>query len=462
MAAMGIGSYLSRLFRKQLLQKFIGVEILLGLIGGASVPILYFVYAYVDYGGFMFYMLSLVVIIGILTGLEIPLLMRVMEEYDPLDINLSNVLSMDYLGALLATLIFPFFLLPLFGTFQTSVFFGLVNITLGVLNLWYFSDHLSITKKRVLLVAASLVAVVFAGMLFTSSTLLSYWNNSLYQNPVVHSQQTAYQNIILTKGKKNLRLFLNGVIQFSSIDEYRYHESLVHLPLSKARYCKNILVLGGGEGLLVREILKHKSVETVTVVDLDTAIFKLATEHPQLLALNEQGMKDPRVKMVTQDAFVFLQENEQLFDVILADLPDPTTESIARLYSREFFRLTKLRLIPDGIFATQSTSPYHTNRAFWCIGESMRVGGYTQPLPFHTYVPSFGDWGFWVAANNRELSPTNFNIDVPVKYLDNRIAENSFIFEKDLLVDSIRYNTIDRPILLEYYMEGWRKWGQLK
>lgn len=459
MAAMGIGSFLSRLFKTKLLQKFIAVEIVLGLIGGASVPILYFVYAFVDYTGFMFYTLSLVVVIGILTGLEIPLLMRVMEEYDPLEINLSNVLGMDYLGALLATLLFPFLLLPLFGTFQTSVFFGLVNVSLGILNLWYFSDHLAITKRRALLIAAGIVILVFLGMLATSKNLLAWWNNNLYQNTVVYSKQTPYQNIILTKGKKDLRLYLNGVVQFSSMDEYRYHESLVHIPMSQAIYRKNILVLGGGEGLLTREILKYKEVETVTVVDLDPAMFELATKQPQLVSLNQNSMDDPRVKMVPQDAFVYLQENEHLFDVILADLPDPTTEGLTRLYSDAFFKLVRQRLVPQGVFATQASSPYHTKKAFWCIGETMKTA-FNTVQPFHTYVPSFGDWGFWITAP--QLSVDQIESGIPTQYLENTILPSTFYFQKDLRVDSVRVNTLDHPILLDYYMEGWRKWGQIK
>jgi len=460
MAAMGIGSFLSRLFKKHLLQKFISVEIILGLIGGASVPILYFVYAYVDYSGFMYYTLFLVVVIGILTGLEIPLLMRVMEEYDPLEINLSNVLGMDYLGALLATLLFPFLLLPLFGTFKTSVFFGLVNVSLGLLNLWYFSDHLSISKRRALSIAAGIVFLVFLGMLTTSNHFLAWWNNNLYQNTVVYSKQTAYQNIILTKGKKDLRLYLNGVIQFSSMDEYRYHESLVHIPMSQAAYRKNILILGGGEGLLTREVLKYKSVESITVVDLDPAMFDLATNQPQLVHLNQNSMKDPRVILEPQDAFVFLQENEQLYDVILADLPDPTTEGLARLYSDAFFKLVRQRLVPQGVFAAQASSPYHTKKAFWCIGETLKTAEFGEVLPYHTYVPSFGDWGFWVAAP--KLNIDNIGSDIPTQYLDDTILPSMFYFQKDLRVDTVKVNTLDHPLLLEYYMEGWRKWGQIK
>ncbi len=458
MAAMGIGSYFSRLMQEHLLQKFIGIEILLGLIGGASVPLLYWIYAHTNYGQFMFYMLSLVVLIGILTGLEIPLLTRILKDHYPLKINLSNVLSMDYFGALLATLLFPFFLLPMLGTFKTSILFGLVNVSLGFLNLWFFSDHIKLPKKRLLYAASTFVTLFFIALLYFSNVVLSHWNNSLYTSDVVYSKQTPYQNIILTKGTKSIKLYLNGVIQFSSTDEYRYHESLVHIPLANAVYKKNILVLGGGEGLVVREILKHPEVERVTIVDLDPAMFELASTNPDLVALNKNSLKDPRVQLVPADAYVFLQEASELYDVIISDLPDPSTESLARLYSREFFKLVRSRLVPQGVFATQATGPYHTLNAYSCINSSIKAGGFTHTYPYHAYVPSFGDWGFILAAN-RPLDTARLG-DQEMQFLNKDVLEKLFFFEKDIQVDSLPYNSLDRPILLEYYMEDWRKWGQ--
>ena len=460
MAAMGIGSYISRLFQENLLQKFIGIEIILGLIGGASVPLLYLIYAHTGYGEFMFYMLSLVVIIGILTGLEIPLLTRILKVHYPLKINLSNVLSMDYFGALLATLLFPFFLLPMLGTFKTSILFGLVNVSLGFLNLWFFSEHIGIKKKRILYAASTFVTVFFVSLFYLSNVVLDHWNNALYTDNVIYSKQTPYQNIILTKGKKDISLYLNGNIQFSSMDEYRYHESLVHIPMANAFYKKNILILGGGEGLVAREVLKHAEVERITIVDLDPAMFELSTTNRDIVNLNKGSLTDPRVRLEPMDAYVFLQETTELFDVIIGDLPEPSNESLSRLYSREFYKLVKSKLVPQGVFVTQATGPYHTLKAFHCIQSSIKAGGFAYIYPYHAYVPSFGDWGFVMAAN-RELDITKLG-DEEMKFLDKDILGKLFLFEKDLQLDSLPYSTLVQPILLEYYMEGWRKWGQNK
>ncbi len=458
MAAMGVGSFLSRLFKGDLLLQFIGVEIVLGLIGGSSVPILYFIFANSDYWGFMSVMILLIVLIGILTGLEIPLLARIMKEYYPLKINLSNVLSLDYMGALLATLLFPFFLLPWLGTFKSSLIFGIINLLIGFLNLWYFSPWLNVSKKRILSLASFTVLAYFGLMLFFAQSLLSYWNDSLYKDDIIYYEESPYQHIVLTKGGEDVRLYLNRVIQFSSMDEYRYHESLVHIPMSFAPYKGSVLLLGGGEGLAVREILKHKDVKEIYVIDLDPSILDLAVNNPHVKKINQGAMLDPKVIAIPQDAFVFLREKTMLFDVIISDLPDPTNESLARLYSREFFKLAKKRLSPNGIFVTQATSPNLATNAFWCINSSIKAAD-LNTYPYQAYVPSFGGWGFIIASNN-ELDINDISIDVPTEFLDNKTSKSLFEFEKDIILDSIPASTLDKPHVLELYLKDWNKWSK--
>lgn len=459
MAAMGVGSFLTRMFQKELLLSFIGVEILLGLIGGSSVPILYYCFPHADYWTFQIIMIGLIVVIGVLTGLEVPLLARIMKKYYPLKINLSNVLSVDYFGALIATLLFPFVLLPWIGVFKSSLIFGWLNIGLGVINLWYFSDFLNLKKKRIYGFAAFLASLYFALMLLFSQVLLDNWSDSLYRDDIIFNKQTPYQYIVLTKGGDDVRLYLNRVIQFSSVDEYRYHEAITHIPMSLARYKKNVLVLGGGEGLVIRELLKHPEIETITVVDLDPEMFKLAIENPYVAELNQHSLTHSKVKREATDAFQYLQFTEQLYDLIIADLPDPTNDAIARLYSKEFFKLAHRRLTPSGVFVTQASSPYHTNQAFWSIEASMQAGGFVHTLPYHAYVPSFGDWGF-VMGSDLPLDTSRIDIQVPTQFLENKMMDKLFYFEKDVLVDTILPSSLDHPQVLEYYLEDWRRWSR--
>ena len=456
MAAMGLGSFISRMFEKELLVKFVIVEILLGLIGGLSVPLLYAAFAYTS----LFYpaVLASIIAIGTLTGLEVPLLTRVLERDDELKFNLSNVLSMDYLGALLATLAFPFLLVPFVGVFRSALLAGLINMSIGFVVLWALAGAVNIERRRVLRLASVGVAVLLGVTLLVSGPLLNSWSESIYEDRVVYREQTPYQNIVVTRYRNDLRLYLEGNLQFSAIDEYRYHEPLIHIPAGLVPGELNVLMLGGGDGLGARELLKHPRLNSLTIVDLDPAIFRLAKENPNLRELNRRSLFDPRVETRSEDAYVFLQEQQRRYNLIIADLPDPKNVSLARLYSREFYRLVARHLSADGVFVTQATSPFFARKAFWSINDTLKAAGFAHVLPYHSYVPSFGDWGFVMAAN-RALRPEDVEVDVPTRYLHSAAIEKLFVFEKDLSRQSAAVSTIDRPRTLEFYLEGWEYWN---
>lgn len=457
LASMGLGSYVSRLIKTKLLRSFVAVEIMLGLVGGVAVPILYVTYAY----GAVFWpvVVGLIVVIGALTGLEIPLLTRIMDREESLDVNLANILSFDYLGALLATLAFPFLLLPVLGTFRASLVLGLLNLGIGAVNVWWFSDLLGRRSRRQGYALAAGAALFLAGLLGASGVLMEQWNDAVYEDRVVYREQSKYQRIVMTRYRSDLRLFLDGNLQFSSLDERRYHESLVHVPVSQAQRPRRVLILGGGDGLAARELLKYESVEQITIVDLDPAIFELARTHSALTRLNARSLHSPRVRTVAKDAFVFLEETAQTYDVILADLPDPNNVSLARLYSRTFYGLVRSRLAEGGVFATQATSPYFARNAFWTIRETVAAAGFTHSYPFHVSVPSFGEWGFVLAAN-RPLDPASARPTVETRYLSASVLPGLFQFPKDLTApDGIEPSTLDQPRVLDAYLDGWQYWN---
>jgi spermidine synthase len=455
MAAMGIGSYLSRLIKGDLLSVFIVVEIFLGFLGGMCIPVLYFIYAFTDL--YVFSMIFLIFAVGILIGLEIPLLTRIMDKYYALKLNISNVLSLDYLGALVATLLFPFVLLPLLGTFRSSLFFGVINMGIGFMNLWCFWDRFDLKKRKVYLFYCVGVSAVLFILLFLSPLLLRSWSNHLYEDHILLSKQSKFQKIVLTKDQNDVRLFINGNLQFSSIDEYRYHEVLVHPALSVAAAKNTVLLLGGGDGLVCRELLKYEEIQQIFLVDIDPEITKLAQKNNYLKRLNADSLRDARVKIFHEDANVFLKETPERFDVIIADLPDPNNISLARLYSLEFYRLVRKRLARGGVFVTQATSPYYAKHVFWCINETLSQAGFTHRYPYHAYVPSFGDWGF-ILASQDAIDKESMSIDVKTKYLDHDVLQTLFIFEKDLLVSDVRASTLDDPVVLNHYLRSWKHW----
>lgn len=456
MASMGLGAWLSRLMKHHLLATFIGVEIALAVVGGLSVPLLYAAFAYTS----MFYpaVLLLILAIGTLTGLEVPLLTRVMERNYELRFNLSNVLSLDYFGALIATLVFPFLLVPFAGVFRSALIVGLINMAVGFLNLWAFAEVLGLQRRRVFYAACISVVLLLGGMLAAAGPLIKGWSEDIYGDRVVYREQTPYQNIVLTKYKADLRLYLGGNLQFSSIDEYRYHEPLIHIPAAQVSGPLKVLMLGGGDGLAARELLKYPRLEQLTVVDLDPAMFRLARDNPHIRQLNGDSFRDPRVKTISEDAFVFLDRNNERFNLIIADLPDPKNISLARLYSREFYRVARRHLTVDGVFVTQATSPFYAREAFWSIVASLQSAGFKEVVPYHAYVPAFGEWGF-VLASDQPLQPEKTQLSTETRFLQPDGIEPLFSFGKDMLpTQEPLASSIDSPLVLTHYLEGWRYW----
>jgi len=454
MSAMGLGTYFSRFIRKNLLLKFILIEGILGIVGGLSVPILYGAYA----AEISYYpvMVLFIILIGILIGLEIPLLTRIMVKYYSLRQNISNILSLDYLGALFASLLFPFLLLPVFGLFQSSIVAGGLNVLVAAFALYFFRDYISNKHLKSLQIIIIAVIAILAGFFLAENKLMNAWESALYDDRVILSKQTKYQKIVVTKDKKDIRLFLDGNLQFSSIDEYRYHEALVHVPMTLGSQRKSVLILGGGDGLAVREVLKYPEVEKITLVDLDPEVTRLAIKHPLFLEVNGQSLLNSKVQVIHEDAFTFLNESNEYFDVILGDLPDPRNVSLSRLYSREFFKTVRKRLSKQGVFVTQATSPFFAKKAFWCIVESVRSADFKHVKPYHVYVPSFGDWGF-VLASSIKLEEDR-KLSVKTRFLDANIFQTVFNFSKDLIEKDIEFSALNDPKIFRYYLQGWQNW----
>lgn len=453
MAAMGIGTYLSKYIERDLLTRFVQIELALAALGGLSIPLLYLTYAWTKL--FIPVYLFLTISIGVLIGLEIPFLTRLMERYNQLKVNIANILSFDYFGALIATLSFPFILLPFFGVYQSSLLFGFANMSIGFAVLRVFASEIG-SKTRSLKHLTFALTAALGVMILTSHHFLRHWDQSLYEDRIIYSAQSSYQRIVLTRDRDDTRLYLDGNLQFSSIDEHRYHEALTHIPLAvRIVTPSRVLLLGAGDGLAARELLKYDAISEIVLVDLDPAIVSLARDNPHISTLNRGSLNDARVKVVFADAFGYLQTNEQRFDVIIADLPDPNNSGLARLYSKQFYQLAERNLSPGGLFVTQATSPYFAPRAFAGIAKTIEAAGFKHLYPYHANVPSFGDWGF-VLASNAKLNMTKPSISVETRYLDLRNFAGHFVFDKDTAVGDVEVTTLDRPVVLDYYLSGWQ------
>ena len=446
---MGVGSWASRFVEGDLLDRYLLVEILIGLFGGLAGVVLYAAYSVTE--NYYLVALALIAAISILAGLEIPLVTRLLEGTRGLKHSLSDVLAFDYLGALVASLAFPLVLVPWLGLQRTAFAVGLVNLGVAVVLLTRFAPRL-VGPTRLKLLSLGVGATLLAGFLWSSS-LTHLFEQYLYQDEIVHAEQTPYQRIVLTQRNRDLRLFLNGSIQFSSIDEYRYHEPLVHLAAGAVARREEVLVLGGGDGLAVRELLRWPDVGRITLVDLDPAMTRLARSHAMLRDLNEDALEDPRVEIVHADAFEYLEGDSRLYDLVIADLPDPSTLELGKLYSASFYRLVARRLAAEGVFVTQASSPYFARKAFWCVHETL-AEAFEEVRGVQSYVPSFGLWGYQLASN-APLRPERSPWPPGLRHLTAEQLPGFWHFAPDTGPLEVDVNRLENQILVQYYEEAW-------
>lgn len=455
MCAMGVGSYLSKFIRKNLFDWFVLVELGVGIFGGISSLILFLSNVYIE--SYELVMYIQIILIGTLVGLEIPLLTRIIEDNTKnLRVTLSSIFSFDYIGGLIGSIAFPLVLLPKFGYFATAFLTGTLNIVISIIIIFKYKNYIKNINLFKISAALALLLMLL-GTIF-SENIANNIESKLYRDRIILKEQTPYQNIVVTKHKDDVRLFINGNIQFSSSDEYRYHESLVHVPMSVSNSKRKILILGGGDGLAVREVLKYEDVENITLVDLDEDMVELCRTNKNIVDINKGALTSSKLNIVYNDAFKYLQDSNELFDVILIDLPDPNDENLNKLYTNIFYRLVGSHLNDGGIISVQSTSPYYAKKAFWCINKTLEEEDF-YVLPYHVQVPSFGDWGFQLASK-KPIDIDSINVDVETKFLNNETVNKLFSFSEDEKVDEDKLlsNTLSRPKLIEYYLEAVNNW----
>ncbi len=454
MFSMGIGSYLSKLLNDNLVQNFIAIEIAIALVGGISSLALLLAFPMVRalYDTVMF---SLIFIIGALVGMEIPLLTGILSNKKRIRDSIADVMSLDYLGALVGSVAFPLVLLPQLGLIRSSFAIGLITILTALTSIYFFRKHLKHPKTLTLISLVVLILLV----VFTvyGTRLSSYAEKHLYFDQIIYKKQTQYQRIVVTQSNinKEHRLYIDGHIQFSSRDEYRYHESLVHPLLSVKGKKENVLVLGGGDGLAVREIIKHDDVKLIHLVDIDPEMTKIAKRLYLLSKLNEHSLDSEKLTVFNQDAFTFINKAGMLYDRVIIDMPDPHNEAINKLYSKEFYTMIRKRMSPQGILVTQSSSPFFTHKTFWSIEKTLDAV-FEDTLSYHVTIPSFGIWGFNMARMNAEI-PTNFRFDVKTKFMDESTMQASMIFGKDTQKVKVPVNTIMEPKLYQLYLDDLKK-----
>lgn len=453
MSAMGIGSYLSKYMKNNLFNKFVFIEMSVGILGGFSTLILFMTNIYTEIYDLIMYVL--IILIGIFVGLEIPILTRIIEENESnVRKNLANIFTFDYMGGLIGSIAFPIILFPKLGFITTTFLVGSINIGVALIIILRYKKY--IKKYNVVKCIAIICLVVILIFLCTGGIIANKIEEGLYRDDVILSEQTAYQKIVMTKHKDDVRLFLDGNLQFSTVDEYRYHEALVHIPMLYAKSHERVLILGGGDGLAAREVLKYDDVQEIVLVDIDKQMTDLCKNNEEIAKLNNYSLENEKLKLINEDAYMFVQENKEKFDVIIIDFPDPNNENLNKLYTNVFYNYVKANLTEDGVMVCQSTSPYYAKKSFWCINKTIKTQ-FKNVLPYHLQVPTFGEWGFNLAFNGDN---TKGKLSVETKYLTDENINTMFVFGKDEAIDlaQIEENNMFKPTLISYYNEEVQNW----
>jgi spermidine synthase len=453
LTAMGVGSALSARARgplPRLVATFVRVELLLGVVGGFSAAALYVAFDRVAHFRVLLY--GVVALVGALVGVELPLVMRILRARLRFRDLVATVFAFDYLGALVASVAFPLALVPHLGLVRTALMFGLVNTLVALWALRLFRDDVSQRRGLALLAVLGLAALA-AGMAL-APRVMDLAEERAFPDEVVYAKTSPYQRVVITRAPGDLRLYLNGNLQFSTRDEYRYHEALVHPALAALPRRAHVLILGGGDGLAAREVLKYPDVEDVTLVDLDPTVTGLFTRQEELARLNDHAFTDPKVRVLSQDAFAYLRQETRTFDFIVVDLPDPSSFSLGKLFSTSFYQALRPRLAPGGAAVVQATSPFVAPRAYWCVVSTLEQAGFVA-APFHVLVPSFGEWGF-VLATDAPLAPApDAAYPRGLRFVDAGEAAAMFQFPRDMARVATKVNRLDNQALVQYFEEEW-------
>lgn len=460
--SMGLGSRISRYISGDLLKRFIYIEFILSLLTAFVSVITYLSSAY--YGDNTIIIYGLSILVGLLIGMEIPIVMRLNDEHEELKINVSSVMEKDYYGSLLGGVFFAFIGLPYLGLTYTPFILGSINFLVACLLIYILWKSIEKRLQRQLFVLIAGVALIIGAGAFTAKGIIDFGEELRYKDRVIFSEQTKYQRIVITQSKEAYWLFINGNQQLSSIDEVMYHEPLVHPVMGLLKNPKHILVMGGGDGGAVREILKYQSVEKITLVDLDPRMTELGQTQDWLVSMNQNALNDPKVEIINADGFTWLENNPDYFDAVIIDLPDPKTVELGRLYSYEFYQLCYHHLRPYGAITTQAGSPYYAARAFNCIDQTMTAAGFTT-APLHNQVVTLGEWG-WVmgikSGGKEELKTALQSLsfeNIKTEWMNKESMTLITSFGKRVFPDDdkrVETNRIHNPVLYKYYLNG--KW----
>ncbi len=455
LTGMGIWAYFSRFLEDNALKNFFKIELFLSILGATSVILLKFAYIYFTGYQFTFQIVYflMTLTIGSLVWMEIPLVATIYKNLNLKSKSIiSDIFTFDYIGGLIASLLFPIVLLPLLGLYNISIFIGSINLFVAIAYLLYLKKQkIVIFPFKKYFFAIFCVILYFVILFFSNTKLENIYLQYYYKEPILQTTESPYQQIVLTKRWEDFRMYLNGNLQFMSLDEGIYHKSLIDWPYNflKNKEKISVLILGWWDWLAVRNLLQYSNIEKIILVDLDPKVVELAKTEQNLVKLNQNALNNEKVTILTEDAFQYILQTKEKFDLIIADFPDPKDTYTAKLYSKEFYIWVYWTLNSGGIFVTQSSNAFFSNKVLFSVEKTLK-NVFENAYAYHKYLPSFGDWGFVIARKWENINPTILCPEESCTFFDENYRENT---------ENISENTLANPKIIEYYGEGYEKFN---
>lgn len=416
-------------------------------------------------------------VLGLFIGMEIPLIARIREfvHKQHLVHNAGTIYGADYIGAGIGAAIWITIMLSLEINLSASITAS-ANLIAGVVFWLRYKQH--IRFKYLLLFGHIACAFLVAAIFSHGGQWAKSFNNLLYLDKVAHHQQTRYAQVVLTERQlpnhnfPMVSLYLNGRLQFAQDDEHIYHKFLVYPAMAASARHDNVLIIGGGDGLALRDVLAW-SPKQVTLMDLDSdvvALFKEPHKHlnkhlaDNIKRLNNDSLNDDRVTILHADAYngtdLLIGETAR-FDTIIIDLPDPSHPDLNKLYSRTFYLKVKQLLSNDGVMVVQSTSPFHAKKAFMSIAKTIKSATFKDVEQYNFNVPSFGQWGWTIATKSglsaRQRLIQQSNMQPFETWLTPQLIQASFEFSQGFYqqMDEIKVNELGSFTLYRYHQQAW-------
>ena len=450
MAAMGAGAWASR-YAHARQRRFVECMLAAALAGGCTPAVVYVAVGAAASPALV--LRAALCISGVFVGALLPLAVSLLRRQGAWTHVVSRALSLDYAGALLGALTAGSWLIPKLGPLHASLFFALLLVVCSMACARAFA------LLRTLRMHFALIFVALAVTAGASGRWMRVADETLLGAAVFHTQQTKFQRVVFTRARGGFDMYLDGNLQFASVDEHRYHEALVYPVLAATARPTHVLVLGGGDGLAVRELLKDARVSDILLVDLDPGMTALAREFPPLRALNGASLSNPRVRVLNEDALRWVlraAESGARYDTVVVDFPDPNHYGLGKLYTRAFYESLSGIMAPGGRLVVQATSPLSARQSYWCIAHTLQSAGW-QVRPYHVAVPTFGEWGYMLAAREPFDAPTLLHTQ-GLRFLDDTVLPTLFAFGRDMREVDTPVNVLNRQELVHIYEQEWHTW----